>query len=246
MISVALTQPDGTPLTQPDGSPLIAYSYQPLPPDGPAYADADFAVALERLLPRGRAWSRDPDSVLMQVVSALAPGFARLHARANRLVADGFPATALGLLPEWEATLGLPDPCAGPEPTVSLRQQQVQARIAAQGGQSIPYFIAFAAALGFSITITEFAPARADELCADDPVYGDDWAHAWQVNVQGFTLAEFEADIGCADEPLASWSNEVLECELRRVAPAHTVLLFAYLGDLPTPAWNTPGAPGWA
>jgi uncharacterized protein YmfQ (DUF2313 family) len=51
------------------------------------------------------------------VLSGFTPAFERLTARANNLLIDAFPGSTYELLPEWEATLGLPDPCAGEAPT---------------------------------------------------------------------------------------------------------------------------------
>ncbi len=87
---------------------------------------------------------------------------------------------------------------------------------------------AFAASLGFDIAITEFAPARADVLRADDPVYDPSWAHAWQIGAVTVQIDYFSADLSYADEPVEYWSNAVLECEMRRLAPAHTSLFFTY------------------
>ncbi|WP_197520275.1 putative phage tail protein, partial [Paraburkholderia tropica] len=54
--------------------------------------------------------------------------YERSTSRANYLLIDSFPPTAYELLPEWESTLGLPDPCAGEAPTIPQRQAQVLAR----------------------------------------------------------------------------------------------------------------------
>ena len=88
--------------------------------------------------------------------------------------------------------------------------------------------LAFAAALGYTITITEFAPARADITCADDPCYEPEWAFVWQVNAPSITAEYACADTAFADDPLITIGNTVLQCELQRLAPAHTVLQFNY------------------
>lgn len=194
---------------------------------------ADYLAALQSLLPRGRVWPREAASVQSKLMAGLAETPARLHARANNLLIDSFPATAYELLPEWEATLGLPDPCAGTSPTLQARRGQVVARLVARGGQSVPYFTASAANLGFTVTIQEYAPARAGMLRVGTPLNGADWAHAWQINAPAVTVTDFRAGLSVAGEPLRTWGNTVLECELRRSAPAHTVLLFAYAGELP-------------
>jgi len=192
----------------------------------PNYSAADYLHALQALLPRGRVWSRDPDSAQTKVLSGFVHGIAALTARANYLLTDAFPASTFELLPEWESTLGLPDPCAGEASTRQQRVAQVVARLIATGGQSIPYFTAIAAALGYAITITQFMPSRFGKRFGS-PFGGIAWAFAWQVNAPTFTISSLQFG-GSFGTPFASWGNNVLQCELQRLAPAHTTVLFSY------------------
>jgi uncharacterized protein YmfQ (DUF2313 family) len=179
----------------------------------PQYVDADFLAGMQALLPTGPAWPRDPDAVVTQVLAALVPLYTANAAAASGLLADAFPVSPVNLLPEWQATLGLPDPCAGQNPTLQAEQEQVATRFVATGGQSIPYFVSVAATLGFPITITQFRPFRFGDSFGQ-LLYGEPWAFAWQVNAP----------------PLGNGSsgNNVLVCELQRIAPAHTVPIFQF------------------
>jgi uncharacterized protein YmfQ (DUF2313 family) len=181
---------------------------------------------LQSLLPQGRAWPRDEDATLTALLRGLAKSMADAHTRQINLLVDGFPATTEELLPEWEATLGLPDPCAGPLALVSERVAQVVARIKGKGGQSIPYYIQFAADLGYTITITEFAPYRVGHPIGV-PIFGEAWAHAWEVNAPAFTVRYFRTGIDTAGTPLADWAGGVLACELNRIKPGQTILFFS-------------------
>lgn len=194
----------------------------------PFYKAIDFARQMRAALPRGRIWPRADDTWQFKVLEALGLTYERQTARSNNLLVDAFPATTVELLPEWEKTLGLPDPCAGVAPTIAARQAQVLARFAADGGQSIAYFIAYALALGYVITVEQFAPFRAGSSRAGDPVYGPDWWFVWAVHAPLHEVQYFRAGIGAAGEPLAYWSNTVLECELQAVKPSHTFLFFKY------------------
>ncbi|MGS0648893.1 YmfQ family protein [Komagataeibacter melomenusus] len=192
----------------------------------PIFATSDFRTALLNLLPRGRIWSREPDGMPYQIAGVWAPTFQRSGQSAGGLIADAFPSTTANLLPEWEATLGLPDPCAGESPTVELRRAQVVARLTDNGGASVAYFIAFAATLGFDITITEFAPSRFGRKFGT-PFGGDAWAHTWQVNAPQFTVTPLRFG-NAFGEPFATWGSTVLQCELTARKPAHTILIFNY------------------
>ncbi|MCW3588788.1 YmfQ family protein [Burkholderia cenocepacia] len=198
----------------------------------PNYSASDFTSALMALMPRGLAWPRDPDSLMSRTIATLAPVWSRHVAANNYLLVDAFPATTVELLPEWEAALGLPDPCAGPSPSLVVRQAQVVARFTNSGGQSIPYFIGYAKNLGFDVSISEFTPFRAGQQAAGDSVGVEGWAHTWRVNAPSETINYFRASASTAGEPLASWSNAVLLCEFLALRPAHTLLIVANPGFL--------------
>jgi uncharacterized protein YmfQ (DUF2313 family) len=194
----------------------------------PVFTDADYAQALSNLLPPGKAWNRDPDSVQAQAVSCYAPTFRRNSDDALALLIDAFPATAVNLLPEWEATLGLPDPCAGVSPTLQGRRAQVVARFSAYGGQSASDFQTYAAGLGYSVTVKQFAPFRMGQSVCGSALGGLDWFYTWAIEAQGNPVTPFSMGRSTVGEPLASWGNAVLECELRAIAPAHSILQFHY------------------
>jgi uncharacterized protein YmfQ (DUF2313 family) len=195
----------------------------------PNFTAANFLAAMQALLPRGRVWPRDSDAVQTKVLSGLAPSYERQTARANYLLVDAFPATTYELLPEWESTLGLPDPCAGAAPTIPQRRSQVVARFTNIGGASIPYFVGFAASLGYVVTITQFTQARAGMLKAGDPCCGYDWNFAWKITAPLSTVVRAVAGAMAAGDPLAAWGNAVLECEFKAIMPAHTIPIFAYV-----------------
>jgi uncharacterized protein YmfQ (DUF2313 family) len=193
----------------------------------PEFTSADYTAALQALLPRGRVWPKDPDTTITEVLNGLSPSSANLNARANQLLVDAFPASTTELLPEWEETLGLPDPCVGPSPTIEQRRAQVVARFIGDGGQSVPYYVNFAETLGYPITITEFAPSRFGSTFGE-PMCGEPWANVWQVNAPTFVIEPFEFGVSEFGEPFAYWDNSVLQCEIQRLAPAHTIVIFSY------------------
>jgi uncharacterized protein YmfQ (DUF2313 family) len=193
----------------------------------PQYSDDDLASRLIGMLPRGKVWPRDFDTIMTATMRGCAPTWQRICQRVSDLIVDAFPATTVELLPEWEATLGLPDPCAGVAPTILQRQQQVLARFIATGGQSAAYFIALAAALGYDITITEYIPAQFG-MRFGNRFLGDGWAYTWQINAPLYGPRGFIFGANRFGDPFSTYGNEVLECEMNRVKPAHTILLFKY------------------
>ncbi|HEX3809615.1 MAG TPA: putative phage tail protein [Rhizomicrobium sp.] len=194
----------------------------------PQLSAADFLSALHNLLPSGRVWPRESDATQSKALAGLTGEFADNTARGAALVADAFPPTTSELLPEWEETLGLPDPCAGEQPTIAARVAQVIARFIGAGGQSIPFLIAYAASLGFVITITESAPFRMGVSGMGDALGGSEWFFVWTVHAPLDTFTQFIAGRSVAGDPLFDSGNAVLECEMQAVRPAHTILQFQY------------------
>jgi uncharacterized protein YmfQ (DUF2313 family) len=203
---------------------VVRYSTQP----AYVYTADDYLAAFQALLPRGRVWPRDADATLTAVASGLTQVYARSNARANDLIAEAFPTTTFQMLPEWESTLGLPDPCAGESPTVQQRRAQVMARFCGIGGQSVAYIVDFAHSLGYLITITQYVPARVGQSRVGQRLYGEAWATAWTVHAPNNTVTRSRVGQSTVGEPLAAWGNEVLRCELQAIAPAHTTLLFNF------------------
>ena len=191
----------------------------------------DYLAQLQALLPQGPAWPREADAALTQLLAAWADELARVDGRAADLVEESDPRTTAELLADWERVAGLPDACvaalAGTQ-TTTQRRAALVGKLTTIGGQSAAYYIALAASLGYTITVTEFAPFQAGHSAAGDPLSNDEWMFAWQVNAPEESIVEFSAGRSCAGEPLRAWGNELLECVISRLRPAHTHVLFAY------------------
>lgn len=191
----------------------------------------DYLRELQALLPRGAAWTREPDSTLANTLQGLAGEMARVDARALVAIDETDPRTANELFFDQEAQYGLPDPCVAlvSTTTQSLGQRRTAliAKIANLGGQARSFFVALAASMGFVVTITEFAPESVDSD-VDSFLYDDDWVFSWQVNaplVGGVDELSVDSPV---DEALASWGNQLLECVFGRLKAAHTAVLFSY------------------
>jgi len=195
----------------------------------PVYSSDDYAQAMAKLLPRGPIWRRDPGSNMMALMRALAPTYERSGAAAAALIADVSPATTISFLTEWEATLGLPDPCTPLNPSTAQRSAAVLAKFIASGGQSKPYMISVAAALGYTITITEYTPFRLGLSTLGSPLMGPGWESVWQVNAPQITVTYFRLGISALGDPFWSTGDTQLECRLNAIKPAHTFIRFNYV-----------------
>lgn len=174
---------------------------------------------LKQLLPSGKLWNLEPGSVLSKLLLGTSEELARVDARGADLVEESDPRTATETLDAWERMLGLPDGDVLVVPgTTAARRQAVVSKLLKTGGQSRAYYIQLAAACGYTVTIYDtygLELFRVNRQRMGDRLLGAAWAHTWKVTVQppaGSALTHAE-----------------LERILRRVAPAHTVVIFEYV-----------------
>lgn len=194
----------------------------------PLFSASDYLRAFQAFMPRGRAWPDDPESIMARTLSGYCPAMERINTRSNALIDDAFPSTSHELLPEWEDSLGLPDTCIGEEATIQKRRSQVVAKLTGTGGQSKAYFIGYAAALGYTVTVEEYSPFRMGQHRMGKPLGDEGWAHTWAVVAPQTTIVSFVMGKSSTGEPLQAWGNAALQCSLEKIAPAHTELLFIY------------------
>lgn len=170
-------------------------------------------ASLQALLPPGRAFTRESDSVLSKVLGSIAAMYLAAQLKFETLLMQADPRMATGMLPDWERLLGLPDACL-PLDTLSTAERQSIAfqRLTEQGGgQSRAYYIELAEQYGEpGVTITEFAQFTCGSVCTD-ALYSQDDEFVWQINI-----------------PRAASNASLAECPIRDRKPAHTTVIFAY------------------
>lgn len=203
----------------------------------PVFNADQFFTALNKLLPPGLAWPRGDGTDLGKLLRGLAQVYGRNSGRAANLLTDAFPATTTELLEEWEKSLGLPSECSGPAPSLALRRAQVVARFIGNGRPTKKFFIDYAKALGYTITITYGDSSLATPfycgigVCGDPLVEGGDEANPWVWFVHGALLdvEYFHCGVNVCGDPLVTADeNSALICEFKRIRPAHTVLRFVF------------------
>lgn len=150
-------------------------------------------------------------------------------ASADQLLDEADPRTTATLLTDWERVYGLPEACTVASGIVQSGQERRAALVAKEsmtGGQTRAFFIALAAALGYTITITECSP-HTTENDSEHPVYDDPYRFVWYVNAPLNTVREKTTEDD-TEMATAVWGNQLLECTISRYKPAHTLALFAY------------------
>ena len=216
----------------------------PLPDQRDALADpADELVAepLRLLLPRGAAWGTpdgaalDPGSVLSRFWTAIGGGFADAYRALFGVAMESTAATGDKSLEDWEAELGLPDPCLAYTDSREARWRAVRVRILSAATVTPADFLALANAMGYTVTIEEPRPFEmgVSECGGEDEIAGSiagqiEWD--WIVSVEGASERNFEMGASeCGVDALTDWSPlEDIECIFRRLAPAWSRPLFVY------------------
>ena len=209
--------------------------------DGKYYLQAFLA-----LLPKGIAWPRKPDSVLVKTSRGLTNIWGFVDSRAADLLEIESDATkTTEILDWWERAWGLPDPCFPPTQSIEARRNMLVFKITLLGGQSRLFFQKISAWTGKVITITEFAPFMVGVSELGDTRYEYDnsgeyrWylgpeelRFYWTVGADDAVLDWFRCGTGDSElgvhHHLEIYTETPLDCLLRRWQPAHTQMVFDY------------------
>ncbi|MDN0102962.1 YmfQ family protein [Yersinia bercovieri] len=194
------------------------------------YSVNEYTAAIQALMPGGLVWPKISDGTQTSTLRALARSFQRSDEDARDLLDAAFPSTATAMLPEWEATLGLPDLCAiGEIDSIIQRQRAVVSKLFGIGGQSAAYFIRVAEALGYTISITQYRQACTGMSVCGDAINGEEWPFTWLIAAPETTINYAQCGLTYCSDPLRSWGNKQLECRLTVLNPSHTILKFGYI-----------------
>lgn len=160
---------------------------------------------LKHLLPPGKLWILTPDSWLSKWLTAIGDELVRASDRATDLLAESLPDTATEMVPDWERVLGLPDERVTEIPgTTAERRLAITQKFISKGGQNPAFFIALAAACGYTVTLSKFGgEVLRVGFRVSDRVYGDDYAYSFLVTVTAVAAtalpeADFERVIRAA------------------------------------------------
>ena len=197
-----------------------------------AVSASEYVGMLKELLPHGVAWPRgDSTSLYALMFEVWGAELARVDARARALITEDDPRFAIETFQEWLDEWGLPDDCirAWSDANDSTLRKLLLWKIQTVGSQNWQFFADLAAMFGYVITIDEFnrhsVRSRTSDVLSEEM-----WPHTWRVNVlaaQGSAMTYHEVT-GDAKEPLAWWGDSLIECLIKRYAPAHCTLIFAY------------------
>jgi uncharacterized protein YmfQ (DUF2313 family) len=197
---------------------------------------ADYTEQLKGLLPFGKAWTRDPNSILVQLLNALSYELARLDNRCYELLVESNPLNSTELLDEYEEDFGIEIPSTD----TTKRQEAIATKTVASGGLFKEYYTSVAVSLGYTITFYEFAPFWVGLMTGSSPCGDQTNIFVFMVRVDtnfdcgGFTVgfdAGFTAPRSITDiDPVCAMTRNLdsLIAEIDRIKPAHTFALYDF------------------
>lgn len=217
---------------------------QPVWPEPPLREDSlsapsadELAPVFFGLLPPGAAW-RSPGgtafeggTMLGRFWRALAGDFATVYRRLFRISEESTASTLADSLEDWERDFGLPDPCFGEAQSRAQRLRALILKVRSKGTITKADFVALAASVGYSVTITEPLPfAFGFSGCGGGEGTGAAIRYFWFVKVGAAGTRRFE--FGTSQTGIHSLLDIArvtdLECLFRALAPAWTRVVFDY------------------
>lgn len=195
----------------------------------------EYEEMLRQLLPPGPAFPRgDYESAMAMLLEVFALELSRIDSRVEALIRENDPRVCVETFREWLTEWGLPDVCANLMAGMndSVLRQLLLFRITVPGGQSRAFFIDLAARFGYRIQIDELVRHTVMSKVMD-AMWSQSHPYVWRVNVlsgtdRENTTASMHTVIGGADEALAWWGDQLIECLIERYKPAHAEVVYGY------------------
>lgn len=191
-----------------------------------SHSSEQWTNSLLSQLPRGDIWSREEGSVLHHYAAGYAPRLARVEENADGLLLEMRPETTQQLLSEWETYLELPECVSDESLTFVERRNALISKYHRKGGLQVWNIEAFAAELGFDITVDEIWPHHCLRDCLY-PIWPERYRHVLRVTVHN--ISDFY--MTCLDNcltPLVSTIVTELECALNKFKMAGKYYEFIY------------------
>jgi len=200
---------------------------------------------LTKFLPRGRLWQPEAQPTFKKFLQSSAQEPCRIDDRIKQLLLEVDPRTTDEALDQWETHVGLPDECTPSVQSPNERRTQVVQKFTNLGGLSKTFYEFIAAQLGFPTTIvTNHLPFLAGSK-AGDPLTNFFNRHFVAGSTAGTLLSEVgwryyfnvEMPVAAADHfvagsvagtPLVTFSNDLIECTMQKLKPAHSGVTFTF------------------
>lgn len=190
------------------------------------------AVQAEMLAiaPEGFAWPEgDADSFTAAKWLALANEISLVEGRCEAMLPQIDPRTAPDLLSDYQRVLG-PDPCGRDQLALSFADQAALAwqRWTGAPGAYPGWFIAAAAAIGVTMTITEYPQSMCGASVCGDSLVPSPQQCSFLVGLPATRVTQAVCGAAQCGDLIGAFTPNLMECVVRAFAPLHTQPYFAY------------------
>lgn len=206
---------------------------------------AQYKELLINLLPKGRLWRPQEQPTFSALLESTAQELCRVDDRVKQMLIEVDPRTADESLDTWEDVLGLPDECTPEDQSLDERRNQLVQKLTNIGGLSKTFYEFVGNQLGFEVFVNNdlnFVAGRGkagDKLTnyfdrhfvagstAGTPLTEVGWLYYFTVDMPASAAEHFVAGSEAGD-PLREFSNELIECTMKKLKPAHSGVFFTF------------------
>nr|DAH13462.1 MAG TPA: tail protein [Caudoviricetes sp.] len=186
------------------------------------------------LLPKGPAWSKDPESTFADLAAGIGKFFYFIHQRIEKSGQEIFPYSCDETLSDWEKMLELPEPCihgnhAGNQ-TFQERRNAVIVKLNRRFSPTLENYAKIARMMGYTVATKTYPPAICAIARCGDHLGGDRSANYYVLTiVDGTRLTYARCGVSRCREPLCRIAYATdLECLFERIKPAHVIFKLSY------------------
>ncbi len=201
---------------------------------------------LVNLLPGGKLWKPQSQPIFNKVLESTVVELCRVDDRAAQMLIEVDPSNTVETIDQWENVLGLPDECTPEGQSVLERQVQLVQKLTNIGGLSKEFYEFIGLQLGFVITAENrvnflAGRARAGDLLtnyfnrhfvagstAGTLLSAVGWRFWYNVEMPVTAAVHFVAG-SLAGDPIREFSNELIECTMIKLKPAHAMPFFTFI-----------------
>lgn len=190
----------------------------------------NFDELLTKLLPPGPAWHRREGSPGNAVLKSGSDQLQKVDSYADSLIDEADPRTAQQTFDDWLRVYGLPDDCL--KYLENLTDEQLRRALLVKvkrSGLTAAFFKELGLVFDIDIDTNYCDPFRVNSR-ADARLYGPEWSHAFVLVITADVNSQkdfFRVNYR-ANNRLATWGVEFLECLIKANAPAHAQVIFSY------------------
>lgn len=190
----------------------------------------NFDELLTKLLPPGPAWHRREGSPGNAVLKSGSDQLQKVDSYADSLIDEADPRTAQQTFDDWLRVYGLPDDCL--KYLENLTDEQLRRALLVKvkrSGLTAAFFKELGLVFDIDIDMNYCDPFRVNSQ-VDARLYGPEWSHAFVLVITADVNSQkdfFRVNYR-ANNRLATWGVEFLECLIKANAPAHAQVIFSY------------------